>query len=58
MDRVQEANTSVIISEPSRDEGSERPPVEAYDPHFGRLFERSESFFRRYETTERPEEET
>jgi hypothetical protein len=26
-----------------------RPPVELYEPHFRQLFDRSESFFRRYD---------
>ena len=27
--------------------GRERPPVEAFDPYFRKMFDRSESFFRR-----------
>ena len=56
MDKASERDLQEGLNGVPADDAQDRPPVKPFDPHFGSLFERSESFFRRYETAERPDE--
>ena len=58
-DRVQPNREKAPANVPSDNPSAvgERPIVKSYDPYFGCMFDRSESFFRRYESVEQPDED-
>ena len=55
MEKTSEQDVPEGLNGVPADDAQDRPPVKPFDPHFGSLFERSEGFFRRYETIERPD---